>query len=55
MSDSEIHSVPVNDLIEHEISEDCVCGPTVEYCNPGWHYMHHSLDNREKIDTQSTT
>lgn len=47
------HIVPVHDLIEHETSDDCVCGPT---SNPvvradgsyGWVVVHHSLDGREQ-------
>jgi len=38
--------------IDHDASEDCVCGPR---CEPveradgsiGWVYVHHSLDGRE--------
>lgn len=48
-----VHSYPVDDLIEHELSPDCVCGPA---CEPvpredgsfGWVYRHHSLDGREQ-------
>jgi hypothetical protein len=48
-----VHTVPVNDLIEHETSPDCLCGPE---CEPverddgsfGWLYVHHSLDGREE-------
>jgi hypothetical protein len=47
-----IHTYPVRDLIEHELSPECVCGPE---CVPveredgsfGWHFRHHSLDGRE--------
>jgi hypothetical protein len=46
------HIVPVHDLIEHETSDACVCGPT---SNPvrradgsyGWVVVHNSLDGRE--------
>lgn len=51
MSDA-VHTMPVNDLVEHDTSPDCVCGPD---CEPveradgsfGWLYVHHSLDGRE--------
>lgn len=51
-NDGAVHTLPVRDLIEHDTSDDCWCGPT---CEPvprddgsmGWLYMHHSLDGRE--------
>lgn len=47
------HVMPLKDLVEHEDSEDCACGPTP---NPvkrddgsiGWVHTHHSLDGRER-------
>ena len=43
-----LHVVPVNDLILHDIdSDDCVCGPSVEFCDGGAVVVHHSLDGRE--------
>lgn len=52
MSDA-IHTVPVNDLIEHDLSPDCICGPECEAVERddgsfGWLYSHHSLDGRER-------
>lgn len=52
MTDGDIHTMPCNDWVEHECSEDCVCGPTVEPVgrpdgSMGFHWTHHSLDNRE--------
>lgn len=49
------HVTPINDLIEHEDTEDCLCGPTLVPVNRadgshGWLYVHHSLDGREKLD-----
>lgn len=40
------------DLVEHELSDDCVCGPTVEavFANDGscgWLVIHHALDDRD--------
>lgn len=50
---SDVHVVPVNDLIEHETSDDCPCGPTSEVVTRddgsiGWVVSHHSLDRREE-------
>ena len=47
-----VHTMPVNDLIEHITSEDCTCGPTTEPVKRddgsiGWLFLHHSLDGRE--------
>jgi len=49
------HVVPVDDLIAHDVSEDCICGPE---CIPverddgsiGYIYSHHSLDGRELLE-----
>lgn len=51
MNGNKIHVTPINDLIEHEDSEDCVCQPTprlVTMANgaDGWVITHHSLDGR---------
>jgi hypothetical protein len=47
--------MPDNDLVVHEFGEACICGPEVEYRDPGtgdyYHapmYSHHSLDRREE-------
>lgn len=47
-----LHTYPVGDVIEHELTPDCVCGPEcvpIELDGGGfnWHYRHHSLDGRE--------
>jgi len=42
-----LNVVPVNDLIEHDLNDDCVCGPSVEFCDGGAVSTHHSLDGRE--------
>lgn len=41
------HVVPLNDLVGHELTGDCVCGPVVEHVGHGWLYVHASLDGRE--------
>lgn len=48
-----LHVVPVGDLIEHDLDELCVCGPTPgpqDRCFGGmsWVFTHHSLDGRER-------
>lgn len=52
MSNEPVHVLPVNDLIDHEESDVCVCGPEVEPVeredgSMGWLVKHHSLDGRE--------
>lgn len=48
---SVVHVLPVDDLICHEDSVECVCGPTLEWIEgedgDGWVVLHHSLDGRE--------
>lgn len=49
---NEMHVIPRGDLVEHESSDACVCGPTVqpvdrEDGSTGYVYTHHSLDGRE--------
>jgi hypothetical protein len=47
-----VHVIPNNDLIQHDISDDCTCGPTTEPVkrddgSVAWLHIHHSLDGRE--------
>lgn len=50
-----IHVVPIQDLVEHTLDFECVCGTAVEeyYRQPGatpesiYLISHNSLDNRE--------
>ena len=43
-----VHVVPLVDLVGHELSEDCACGPQPEEVVPGsWMFSHSSLDGRE--------
>ena len=52
-----LHVLPVDDLIDHTDSEDCICGPTI---NPlqqddgtiDWLVVHHSLDGRENHEPE---
>jgi hypothetical protein len=42
---------PENDLIDHDPTGDCVCGPYIEHLGgKDWLYMHASLDGREKLE-----
>lgn len=50
----EIHVMPIGDLVEHETTSLCLCGPTGEIIGPedtggrpAMMYIHHSLDGRE--------
>ncbi len=48
----ELHVIPVSDLIDHQPTETCLCGPTSEPVkrddgSVGWVAVHHSLDGRE--------
>lgn len=47
-----VHVLPVADIIEHEDSEECPCGPELlpverDDGSIGWVLSHHSLDGRE--------
>lgn len=45
---NEMHVMPVNDEVEHDEDQNCVCGPNVEIVSNGVIVVHHSLDGREK-------
>ena len=53
MADRELHVLPVRDIVEHDASEGCICGPSLKvYPHDSshgyvWVYAHHSLDRRE--------
>ncbi|MFD4394651.1 hypothetical protein [Kitasatospora sp. NPDC058478] len=47
------HTVPLDDLIVHELAQACVCGPQPVPVARGdgsvcWLLSHHSLDGRER-------
>jgi hypothetical protein len=46
----EAHVRPVDDVIEHDFSADCICGPRLEQTDEGDGVVvvHHSLDGREE-------
>lgn len=48
----EWHVHPVGDAMEHELTDDCPCGPESvpekrDDGSVGWLIVHHSLDGRE--------
>lgn len=50
--DGRVQVFPIDDLIEHDLDDDCVCVPreTLVHCDDGsdgWVITHHSLDGRE--------
>lgn len=50
-----VHVHPVGDLIEHDLTEDCTCGPQAQPVkrddgSMGWVIVHHSLDGREQVE-----
>ena len=47
-----LHVVPVNDLIDHEDTDECVCGPDFEFVEGGMIVMHHTLDGREAFEPE---
>jgi hypothetical protein len=54
-----LHVVPSNDLIDHETTDACPCGPRDEPVHredgtTGWVVVHHSLDGREAHETDHT-
>lgn len=54
-SEPPLHVHPVGDLIEHEMTEGCPCGPrpqpvTRDDGSVGWLIVHASLDGREKTE-----
>lgn len=46
-----VYVVPNNDLIEHTLDDDCICGPDTDYLDgEGKMVVHHSLDGREQAE-----
>ncbi len=42
------HVIPVDDIVPHEHSTECVCGPKVEVVDGDLVVVHNSLDGRER-------
>lgn len=54
---NDVHVVPTGDLIEHEQTADCPCGPSPQPVkrddgSVGWVVVHHSLDGREQFEAR---
>lgn len=45
-----VNVLPIDDLITHEGSSECVCGPREEFYEHGAIFVHNSLDNREAYE-----
>ena len=48
-TEREVHTIPIDDIKEHELSEDCWCRPEVDF-DIGI-VIHNSADGREKFET----
>lgn len=51
-ADGAVNVIPDGDLLPHQFSDDCVCGPRTEAVfrddgSNGWMFVHSSLDGRE--------
>lgn len=51
--DPNVYVLPLSDVVAHEDSDSCVCGPTTEPVQRedgsfGWLVTHHALDGREQ-------
>lgn len=54
-----VHVAPLSDVVEHEDSDTCPCGPTLQEetradGTSAWLVVHHSLDGREETERAST-
>ncbi len=45
----DVHVVPIDDLVAHDLNDSCVCGPTPDPLEPRLS-VHHSLDGRELLE-----
>lgn len=42
-----VHVMPTDDLVDHESSESCACGPRAEKIEGGTMYVHQRLDGKK--------
>lgn len=54
-ADGNVHVIPLGDLIDHDRTDGCICGPTSELqthddAPDAWLVTHHSLDGREATE-----
>lgn len=50
-----VNVLPIDDLIAHEASLDCVCGPREDNYGYGVIFVHNSLDGREEHEEENQT
>ena len=46
-----IHVYPVNDLVFHELTEQCLCEPVIILEGPAKIIIHNAWDEREKVES----
>ncbi len=51
-SEGAVHVHPLKDLVQHELTDDCVCGPRTELHKGSgkpdlYAFIHHALDGRK--------
>lgn len=51
--DGRVHVLPLGDQVEHERTDECVCGPKTELVTrddgpDGWVVIHYALDRRHR-------
>lgn len=49
--DKEVHVIPEEDIVEHDLSELCSCQPRVEYHQIKNLIIHNSFDGREAFES----
>ncbi len=54
-TETEVHTMPVNDIRIHYTSESCPCSPYKEPGGKRMAYMHHAFDAREFYETPHKT
>lgn len=55
---ADYHVWPEHDLLDHEMSPTCPCGPAQQRIDgadgtPHWMWTHHALDGREAAEVQA--
>lgn len=54
---ADYHVWPEDDLLDHEMSPTCPCGPPHERVetsdSPRWVWTHHALDGREAVEVEA--
>jgi hypothetical protein len=52
MPENTWHVLPQNDLVPHDESTRCVCGPRIEWTDNGAVVVHHAWDERERTENE---